>query len=55
MNYVIHLFAKVKSTSVFSTSAYCGVKPQILVHLVIKGRGGCLQILFTSTFKNPLG
>lgn len=40
----LHLFAKVKSASVLSTSAYCWNNPPVLVHLLIKGRGGCLQV-----------
>lgn len=46
MNHILylHLFAKVKSASVLSTSAYCGNNPPILVHLVIKGGRGGRQV-----------
>lgn len=46
MNHILylHLFAKVKSASVLSTSAYCGNNPPVLVRLVIKGGGGGGQV-----------
>lgn len=54
MNHILylHLFAKVKSASVLSTSAFCGNNSPILVHLVIKG-GGAKFFLCTPMFKNP--
>lgn len=56
MNHILylHLFAKVKSASVLSTSAYCGNNPPILVHLVIKAEEAVAKFLLcTPMFKNP--